>query len=275
MSEQKGKPNRPKKIPGHSSFFHKGRKIVLATMSAFSLLFWTDFSPIFASSRGIQVMESKVQVMTLKEISFNEGNFAAKIQIPYLEGLKNKELEKSLNEKYRKEGEQLFEEFKKEMEEMKNSGGFLNVDSGFFVKTDTERLLSIGRFTTMTQASSSSTVKYDNIDKIDGVLITLPSLFKNDDYIDVISENIKLQMIEKMKADPNLVYWVETGEGNQGMAKPFEKISPDQNFYISEEGKLVISFDKYEVGPGIMGIQEFEIPTEIIADLLVNDLYIR
>jgi len=158
---------------------------------------------------------------------------------------------------------------------MKNSGGFLNVDSGFFVKTDTERLLSIGRFTTTTQASSSSTVKYDNIDKIDGVLITLPSLFKNDDYIDVISENIKLQMIEKMKADPNLVYWVETGEGNQGMAKPFDKISPDQNFYISEEGKLVISFDKYEVGPGIMGIQEFEIPTEIIADLLVNDLYIR
>jgi len=25
---------------------------------------------------------------------------------------------------------------------------------------------------------------------------------------------------------------------------------------------LVISFDKYEVGPGYMGIQEFEIPTE-------------
>jgi|GEM_PF-5698856 len=104
MSEQKGKPNRPKKIPGHSSFFHKGRKIVLATLSAFSLLFWTGFSPTFATFWGIQVMESKVQVLTLKEISFNEGNFAAKIQIPYLEGLKNKELEKSLNEKYRKEG---------------------------------------------------------------------------------------------------------------------------------------------------------------------------
>jgi len=30
---------------------------------------------------------------------------------------------------------------------------------------------------------------------------------------------------------------------------------------------LVISFDKYEVGPGYMGIQEFEIPTEVIADI--------
>jgi len=38
---------------------------------------------------------------------------------------------------------------------------------------------------------------------------------------------------------------------------------------------LVISFDKYEVGPGYMGIQEFEIPTEVIADILVSNEYIR
>ena len=29
----------------------------------------------------------------------------------------------------------------------------------------------------------------------------------------------------------------------------------------------MISFDKYEVGPGCMGVVEFVIPTEAIADL--------
>jgi len=61
----------------------------------------------------------------------------------------------------------------------------------------------------------------------------------------------------------------------KNLSSRLNKISPNQNFYITEEGKLVISFDKYEVGPGYMGIQEFEIPTEVIADILVSNEYIR
>jgi len=95
---------------------------------------------------------------------------------------------------------------------------------------------------------------------------TLPSLFKDNSYIEIISENIKDQMRERMKADDGFIYWVDVDE-NEEFIEPFDKISPNQNFYITEEGKLVISFDKYEVGPGYMGIQEFEIPTEVIADI--------
>jgi hypothetical protein len=46
----------------------------------------------------------------------------------------------------------------------------------------------------------------------------------------------------------------------EGDISPFEKIKADQNFYLSSNHKLVISFDKYEVAPGYMGIVEFEIP---------------
>ncbi|MDU5177028.1 RsiV family protein, partial [Clostridium sp.] len=41
------------------------------------------------------------------------------------------------------------------------------------------------------------------------------------------------------------------------------------------EGKLVISFDKYEVAPGYMGVVEFVIPTEILSDSLVSNEYIK
>ncbi len=81
-------------------------------------------------------------------------------------------------------------------------------------------------------------------------------------------------MIEQNKADENKFYWVEGIEKDINMDL-FEKISKDQNFYINSEGKLVISFDKYEVAPGYMGVVEFVIPTEILSDSLVSNEYIK
>jgi Golgi nucleoside diphosphatase len=117
-------------------------------------------------------------------------------------------------------------------------------------------------------------MKYDIIDKKNEVLITLPSLFKDDSYVDAISENIKKQMVEQNKADSNKFYWVEGIEQNSTI-ELFDKISEEQNSYINPEGKLVISFDKYEVAPGYMGIVEFVIPTDVISDILVSNEYIK
>jgi len=116
--------------------------------------------------------------------------------------------------------------------------------------------------------------KYDTVDKKNEVLITLPSLFKNDSYVSIISENIKKQMIEQYKADNNKFYWVE-GIGQKTTIELFKEISKEQSFYINSEGKLVISFNKYEVAPGYMGIPEFVIPTEILKDTLVSNEYIK
>ena len=81
-------------------------------------------------------------------------------------------------------------------------------------------------------------------------------------------------MIKRHEADDMMFYWVE-GVEEEGLVDLFEKISKEQSFYINSEGKLVISFDKYEVAPGYMGIQEFVIPTEVISEILVSDEYIK
>ena len=94
----------------------------------------------------------------------------------------------------------------------------------------------------------------------------------DESYVTVISENIKKQMRERRLKDSNLVYWIA---GEPDAIDGFDSITPDQDFYISNEGKLVISFDKYLVAPGSMGIQEFEIPTEILQDVLVSNAYIK
>ncbi len=80
-------------------------------------------------------------------------------------------------------------------------------------------------------------------------------------------------MIAKNKADESNIYWIKELEPE--MTEWFEKIKADQSFFITDKGKLVISFDKYEVAPGCMGVLEFEIPTEILKDVLSGSEYIK
>ncbi|MGB7606019.1 MAG: DUF3298 domain-containing protein [Lutisporaceae bacterium] len=233
-------------------------------------------SPVFAAALSkVPVVGSIVKVLTFREYTINEDTFNTNIKVPAIQGLENKTLENSLNEKYLAENKKLYEQFVTDMEDLKqNGGGHLGVNSGYEVKTDTERILSIGRYVVNTVGSSSTTMKYDTIDKKNEILITLPSLFKDDRYVDIIYENIKKQMIEQNKVDSNKFYWV-AGIEQKGTMKLFEKISKEQSFYIDSEGKLIISFDKYEVAPGYMGIVQFVIPTNIISDILVSNEYIK
>ena len=39
----------------------------------------------------------------------------------------------------------------------------------------------------------------------------------------------------------------------------FTTVTEDTHFYINQAGNPVVVFDKYEVAPGFMGQQEFEI----------------
>lgn len=233
-------------------------------------------STTFASTlSNVPLVGGIVKVLTFKEYKVNEDTFNANIEVPSIEGLDNKVLEKNLNEKYLAENKELYEEFIADMGSLKEAGGgHLGVDSGYIVKTDTDKLLSIGRYVVNTVGSSSTEFKYDTIDKEEEILITLPSLFKNSSYVEIISENIIAQMNEQMESDENKVYWIE-GHVEDGFVEPFERIAKDQNFYISNEGKLVISFDKYEVAPGYMGVLEFIIPTDSISDILVGNDYIK
>lgn len=221
----------------------------------------------------VPVLGSIVRVLTFKTFELKDNNFDAQLTTPAIEGLDSK-LEAMLNEKYLDENQKLYDDFMKEIDEMKKADmdeAHMGIASGYEVKTDTDKLLVIGRYVVNTAGSSSTTIKYDTIDKQNKLLITLPSLFKDEAYIDIISENIKAQMKEQMK-DENKVYWLEDemmGDEN------FSKIDKNQSFYITKDNQLVIAFDKYEVAPGYMGNPEFIIPSELLKDALVSEEYIK
>ena len=68
-----------------------------------------------------------------------------------------------------------------------------------------------------------------------------------------------------MAEDENLIYWADK---DLDLGFGFEQIKEDQNFQLNEQGQLVICFDEYEVAPGYMGLVEFAVEDEAIADIL-------
>lgn len=182
--------------------------------------------------------------------------------MPALEGLDDKDLEKRINKSFISEGKALYDDLSKEIN--LDQGAYKYVNTDYIIKSETKDRLSIESERLEIQASSYTTKKHYNIDKNKKIVLTLPMLFKNDKYIEVISKNIKDQMKSQMKKDSNKVYFTDQSDNEMDS---FDKIDKNQDFYINDKNQLVISFDEYEVAPGCMGAVEFVIPDAILSGL--------
>ncbi|MEK3823626.1 DUF3298 domain-containing protein [Paenibacillus sp. FSL K6-1558] len=253
--------------------------LVSAAAACILLSVGVNASPTFAKALSeVPVLGQIVKVITIREYAEQNENTDVHLKTPGIVGTGDSELEKSLNSKYMEENKKLYEGFKDEVSQLeKSGGGHLGLESGYEVVTDTDQLLTLSRYVVESAGSSAESRKYDTIDKVNHIVITLPSLFSDERYIRVISDNIKEQMSQQMKDDPSKVYWVQQPGTEADMPEDdlFRSIAKDQNFYINQNGKLVISFNEYDVAPGSMGIVEFTIPTEVIQELLVSNKYVQ
>lgn len=100
-----------------------------------------------------------------------------------------------------------------------------------------------------------------NLDLLNGRNIVLSDLLGNH-YVEVANVQIIRQMKERVMENPDYVYWGITDEGAVQGFDGFTTVDENTKFYINSAGNPVIVFDKYEVGPGSMGEQEFEIIVE-------------
>lgn len=223
-----------------------------------------NISPAFAQTLSkLPVLNSLVDIFTFKIFEVKKDEFEINIKVPNISGLEDKDLESSLNAKFIEEGQKLYDDFIKEIENIKHFA----LESNYEIKADNETVLSIVITQLEIMASSNTAYKSYVIDKTNKAIVSLPSLFKNEEYIEIISDNIKTQMREQMKNDENIIYFIDQVDIP---VDDFKSIKSDQNFYINQDNKLVILFDEYEIAPGYMGNPEFIIPTEIIKDLLLD-----
>ena len=246
-------------------------KTSISAVSVVILLFVViNISPAIANSmKEIPVIGALVKIITLKTYTVDEVLYDADIVVSKIDGLEDKDIQDELNEKYEKESLEEYEAFIKEIEEMKlNNEGNKAVSTGMKIITDNDEVLSVLRWKVEAMASSKETHKYDTVLKKEKKLLKLPMLFVDDSYIKIISEDIISQMKKQMEEEEHS-YFIKGENEPEG----FEKIDANQNFYINENGNLVICFDEYEVAPGCEGTVEFIVNRDIL-EKIESGIYI-
>lgn len=102
----------------------------------------------------------------------------------------------------------------------------------------------------------SQTQVYYNLDLKSNREITLEDMLGKD-YIKIANEQIVAQIEERIKTQ-DCIFWGFGGE-TELADEGFKTIDAHTPFYINKAGNPVICFEKYSIGPGYIGVQEFEI----------------
>lgn len=241
---------------------------VVAAMLAITIMANSGAS-IANAMMKIPVIGAIAEVVTFREYKDSTNDMTANVKIPEVsvkneDGTVNQETTDAINKSIEEYTDEIIAQYKADVEA---SGGDAKelVDLDYEVITDSDRLFSIRFDKLQIMASGFESVKIYHVDKQTGEMIDLKGLFKEGvNFIDPISENIKTQMKEQMAADEGKMYFIDSDMPESD----FQSITEDTTFYVNDSGKLVIVFDEYEVAPGYMGSVEFEIPTEVIQDIV-------
>ena len=223
----------------------------------------------------IPVIGAIAEIVMFRTYESSEKNMEANIKVPEVsvkneDGTMNEVTTQKINKSIQEYTDEIIAQFEADVAAAEGEG-HMDVELDYSVITDSERLFSIRFDQFLVMASGTQMVKIYHIDKQTGEMIQLSGLFKDGvDFITPISENIKQQMKAQRAADDSVIYNLDS----EFPEWDFQSINEDTTFYVNENGKLMIVFDEYEVAPGYMGSVEFEIPTEIVQDL-VQDRFLK
>ena len=256
INRAKEEKKRMKKITLYKTFGS------MAAVLAIVLILPNTSQTAAAAMQQIPLLGNLFKVVTVRDYQVNEERNNADVKVPQVEVdtaddnadsdtvAQARASADAINFDINEETNKLIEEFK---ESLKNEEGYqsLYIDSN--VKLDTDNLFSLELILYQGAGSGYEQHKHYTVDKKTGKELSLKDLC-GDDYIDTISEEIKTQMREQMAADETVQYWLDDPEIEEWN---FDKIAEDQDFYVNEDGHIVVCFNEYDVAPGSMGCVEF------------------
>ncbi|MBQ9646934.1 MAG: DUF3298 domain-containing protein [Oscillospiraceae bacterium] len=222
-------------------------------------------SPAVASAiSGIPMLGSVARLVTFRSYAYEDERHSAKIETPQLivddAGGALASTADGINAEIARVTEEMTALFKASLEQ--EGYGDMLVSSE--VVATTEEYFTLRLICYQANASGYEQDRYYTIDLRTGEWLRLADLFADGaDYVSPISEEIKRQMREQMAADENAAYWLDSDEPSWD----FTAIDPDAEFYLDENGEVVVSFDKGEVAPYYMGVCTFTIPSEALASI--------
>lgn len=239
----------------------RGLATVLTSCACFALL--VNASPTFAQAVStVPVLGGLARIVTVTEYTVEEPERLTEVRMPAIEGTGHTETEERINREIAARIDALLAQAEERARQTKEAfvatGGDpedfapVIVDVDYQIYCQTEHYLSFIVTETETRASTYTQYFPYTIDLTTGEEVTLRDLL-GEDWKEIANASIRAQIQERSQ-DPNNVYW----DGSNGI-EGFQSVRDDQLFYLDQEEHPVIVFEKYEIAPGYMGVQEFEI----------------
>ena len=241
--------------------FRRSLTTALAGCACFILL--VNASPTFAQAvSGVPVLGPLARVFTAREYTLEDEEHQIKVRLPGLADTGNEALEERINHEIDTRVQALVNEAEQRAQEERDAylatGGDpadympVMIDADYVVEHQSERYLSFVVTVTQTRATASQQFFPYTVDLETGEDVTLQDLL-GEDWKETVNASVKEQIAQRSQ-DPDNSYW----DGSNGI-EGFTSVRDDQPFYLNADGNPVVMFEEYEIAPGYMGIQEFEI----------------
>ena len=217
-------------------------------------------SEVFAKSMSeIPLIGKVVDILTVRSYDETTIESTLEVNIPAIDS--KDEISRKVNQiieekirNYVKEAKERVGEYKEAFlatggteEEFEKHNIEIKVD--YDVKYQGNDMVSFLLYGTESWNSANYVMEYYTVSLSKNKVLTLEDVLGRD-YVKIANESIVDEMSRRMKENENYIYFdIEQGG--------FTTVKDTTKFYLNSKGEVVVVFDKYEVAPGFMGLQEF------------------
>ena len=250
-----------------STVLQKSLLSAAAVLLCFTLALNT--SEVFAENAGdVPVLGALAKVLTVRTYETTQDNKNISVKVPEINNSSESnefvaDINKEINtivDAYTADAQSRLEADK---EAFLTTGGTeeewaerdLDINVDYEVKYQKDNLLSLILTANESWYGAYDLTYYYNLNLEENKILTLMDVLGSD-YITIANESIINQMKARVAENSDYVYWGVTDEADSEMTG-FTSVDENTKFYLNDQGKVVICFDKYEVAPGFMGRQEF------------------
>lgn len=255
-----------KRKSGGSHRFKKVIRSIGAAAAAVCILFAAalNTSPAFAKeAEQLPVIGGLARVLTFRSYEAQKDDIAVSAEIPTIEmiaeatGITVDEINQEILARCSQYADEAVLRAESYRTAFLETGGTLEewaahnikITVDYEIKQQSSDYLSfvVRGFENWTNAYNES--MYYNLDLSTGEIVTLKDML-GDDYVELANRSIREQIAERQKSGETF-FTAEQGG--------FTGISEDIKFYINENNRPVIVFERYTIAPGSSGEIEFEI----------------